>query len=65
MRRPVIPLARPGYSAEVAAAIAFLVSDSANYIAGEVLLVDGGLALHGGPQALQTAVGKPKGLSPT
>lgn len=60
VRRPVIPLARPGYSEEVAESIAFLVSDAANYVVGEVLLVDGGLALHGGPQSLQVAVGRPK-----
>ena len=59
VKRPVTPLARPGYSAEIAAAISFLVSDAASYINGEVLLADGGLALAGGPQSLQTAVGKP------
>jgi NAD(P)-dependent dehydrogenase (short-subunit alcohol dehydrogenase family) len=64
VKRPVIPLARPGYSEEVASAIAFLISEGSNYIAGEVLLVDGGLALHGGPQALQTAVGRPKEVKP-
>jgi NAD(P)-dependent dehydrogenase (short-subunit alcohol dehydrogenase family) len=57
--RPVTPLGRPGYSMEVAATISFLLSEAAGYITGEVLLVDGGLALHGGPQSLQTAVGKP------
>jgi NAD(P)-dependent dehydrogenase (short-subunit alcohol dehydrogenase family) len=61
VRRPVIPQARPGYSEEVASAICFLISQASNYITGEVLLVDGGLALHGGPQALQVAVGKPRG----
>lgn len=64
VRRPIIPLARPGYSEEVASAIAFLISEGANYIVGEVLLVDGGLALHGGPQTLQVAVGKPKEVAP-
>ena len=60
--RPVTPLGRPGYSAEVASTIAFLLSEAGGYITGEVLLVDGGLALHGGPQSLQVAVGKPAPL---
>jgi NAD(P)-dependent dehydrogenase (short-subunit alcohol dehydrogenase family) len=64
VRRPVIPQARPGYSEEVASTICFLISEASNYITGEVLLVDGGLALHGGPQALQVAVGRPKQASP-
>jgi NAD(P)-dependent dehydrogenase (short-subunit alcohol dehydrogenase family) len=59
IERPVTPLKRPGYSQEIAEAIAFLASNSSTYITGEVLLVDGGLALFGGPQALQTAVGAP------
>lgn len=57
--RPVTPLARPGYSDEVASAIAFLASAASSYVTGEVMLVDGGLSLHGGPQSLQVAVGKP------
>lgn len=60
--RPVTPLGRPGYSAEIASTIAFLLSEAGGYVTGEVLLVDGGLALHGGPQSLQVAVGKPTPL---
>ena len=30
---------------------------------GEVILVDGGLALHGGPQSLQVAVGTPQPMN--
>ena len=59
LRRPVIPLARPAFSREIAEAIAFLASEKSSYIVGEALLVDGGLSLHGGPQSLQSAVGKP------
>ena len=41
----MIPLGRTGSSEEVAAAAAFLASDMANYITGQVLQVDGGLAI--------------------
>ena len=40
--------------------IAFLASDAARYVVGEMVLVDGGLALYGGPQSLQAAVGRPQ-----
>lgn len=40
-----IPLGRPGLPEDVAQAIAFLASDSAAYITGEVLRVDGGLGM--------------------
>ncbi len=40
---PGIPLGRSGTPADVAAAVAFLASDAAAYITGQVLYVDGGL----------------------
>ncbi len=40
-----IPLERLGAPADVARAVAFLCSDSAAYITGQVLVVDGGLAM--------------------
>lgn len=40
------PLGRPGNAEEVAAAIAFLCSPEAGYITGQILCVDGGMAMH-------------------
>lgn len=40
-----IPLGRIGEATEVAEAVAFLCSDSASYITGQVLAVDGGMAM--------------------
>jgi len=40
--RQAIPMGRFGDPAEVAAAIAFLASDDASYVTGEMLVVDGG-----------------------
>lgn len=40
-----IPLKRYGNASEVAATVSFLASEAANYITGQVLLVDGGMAM--------------------
>jgi 3-oxoacyl-[acyl-carrier protein] reductase len=38
-----VPLGRPGTAEEIAAAAAWLCSDGASYVTGQVLAVDGGL----------------------
>jgi len=43
----IIPLKRIGKSEEVANVVAFLASDEASYLTGQVLRVDGGLSLGG------------------
>jgi len=40
-----IPLGRPGTSEDVAEVVAFLVSDAARYVMGQVLNIDGGLRM--------------------
>ena len=41
-----IPLGRVGSPQDVAQTVAFLASDDAAYITGQVLAVDGGLVMH-------------------
>ncbi|WP_088888808.1 glucose 1-dehydrogenase [Leptolyngbya ohadii] len=41
-----IPMARPGTSEEMAAAVAFLASGEAAYMTGQTLFIDGGLTLY-------------------
>ena len=43
--RPGIPAGRPGDAREIAATVAFLVSDEAAYLTGQSVVVDGGMLL--------------------
>ena len=45
-----IPLRRNGYAEDMGKAVVFLASDKASYITGQVLCVDGGLSIVGGPE---------------
>jgi 3-oxoacyl-[acyl-carrier protein] reductase len=44
--KDLIPLGRTGTTEEIAKAVAFLASEDAAYITGQVLAVDGGMAMH-------------------
>jgi NAD(P)-dependent dehydrogenase (short-subunit alcohol dehydrogenase family) len=48
---PEIPLGRPGSPEEVAAVVAWLVSDEARYVTGASVVVDGGALQHVLPPA--------------
>jgi hypothetical protein len=45
-----IPLRRNGYAEDMGKAVVFLASDKASYITGQVICVDGGLSIVGGPE---------------
>ena len=51
-RARLIPLGRLGRPADVASAVAFLASEEAEYITGQVLYVDGGVFAQGRPPGL-------------
>lgn len=50
VRRPGVPLGRPGDAREISAVVAFLASPAASYVTGASWAVDGGM-LQMGPQA--------------
>lgn len=55
IKRPGIPLGRPGHAREIAAAIAFLASPQSSYVTGESFVVDGGLLLGAAVRNLEQA----------
>jgi len=52
LTQPYVPLGRRGVPAETAAAVAFLASEQASYITGQVLCVDGGATTQLSPRGV-------------
>lgn len=50
------PLGRTGSVEEVAALVAFLISDDASFISGAEVPVDGGMTAHGGVKSIRDAL---------
>ena len=58
IRAGAVPLRRLGSPSDIAEVVAFLVSDGAAYVTGQVLYVDGGLT-----QSLMTLLPRPRGTA--
>jgi len=52
LRQPYVPLGRRGTPAEIAAGVAFLASEQASYITGQILCVDGGATAQLSPRGI-------------